>query len=120
MENIHDTILELKDLVKENSGDNSLLNEKVVNVIEALVNKVEELQVNIETLDENVSLINDDLSGVQGELFEELTLEELDEYDDEYCEVVCEHCNKPLYVEKSVVDSTESIPCPYCKESFKV
>ena len=119
MENIHDTILELKDLIKDNSNDNSVLNKKLISVIEALANKVEALQVNIETLDENVSLINDDLSGVQGELFEELTLEELDEYDDEYCEVICEHCNKQLYVEKGVIDSTENIPCPYCKKSFK-
>lgn len=119
MKNIQDSIIELKELIK-NTDNKNLVNEKLIDVIEYLANRVEELQVNIETLDENISLINDDLSGVQDELFEEVTFEELEEYEDDYREVICEFCNKPLFVEKSVIDNTENIPCPYCHKSFKV
>ncbi|MGL5245874.1 MAG: CD1247 N-terminal domain-containing protein, partial [Sarcina sp.] len=74
---------------------------------------------NVETIDETVTLLNDDLSGVQDELFEELTLEELEDHEEEYCEVVCENCNKTLYVEKEMLSGKEEIPCPYCNKNFK-
>ena len=70
-------------------------------------------------LDENVSLINDDLSEVQDEIFEEVTFEELEEFEDDYVETICNNCKKVLYVERSVLKNNEEIPCPYCNNKFK-
>lgn len=120
MENIQKSILEIKKILENSSEVENSFNKQLLNIIETLVNKVEEIQVNMETLDENLSLINDDLSEVQDELFEEVTLEELDEYNDEYEEVTCTHCNKPIYVEKLVIESNKDIPCPYCNKLFKI
>ncbi len=123
MENIQNAILNLKTLVKEDSLDNKIFKEKVLELIESLAGKIEEMEVNIETLDENVSLINDDLSEVQDEIFEEVTfeeLEELDEFEDDYIEVICNNCGKTLYVERSVLRNNEEIPCPYCNNKFKL
>lgn len=120
MKNIQNSILEMKKLLENSSEVENSFNKQLLDLVENLVNKVEEIQVNMETLDENLSLINDDLSEVQDELFEEVTLEELDEYDDEYEEVICTYCDKPIYVEKSVIESDKDIPCPYCNKSFKI
>ncbi|MDO4536240.1 MAG: hypothetical protein Q4B63_10590 [Clostridium perfringens] len=120
MEDIRSTILSIKSLAKEDSLDDKVFKEKILDLIEGLANKIEEIQVNIETLDENVSLINDDLSEVQDEIFEEVTFEELEEFEEDYLEVLCTNCKKTLYVEKSVLRNKEEIPCPYCNNRFKV
>ena len=88
MKDIKNNISNLLKAMDKNTELDKEFKDSLLNVISSLVDKVEELQVNVETLDENVNLLNDDLSGVQDELFEELTLEELEEYDDEYCEVI--------------------------------
>lgn len=120
MENIRNGVLNLKTLVKENSLDDKVFKEKILDLIEGLASKIEEIEVNIETLDENVSLINDDLSEVQDEIFEEVTFEELEEFEDDYVEVICDNCKKTLYVERSVLRNNEEIPCPYCNSKFKL
>lgn len=120
MENIRSVVLDLKALVNEDSLDNKIFKERVLDLIESLASKIEEIQINIETLDENVSLINDDLSEVQDEIFEEVTFEELEEFEDDYVEVVCDNCKKTLYVERSVLRNNEEIPCPYCNSKFKL
>ena len=120
MKDIKNNISNLLKAMDKNTELDKEFKDSLLNVISSLVDKVEELQVNVETLDENVNLLNDDLSGVQDELFEELTLEELEEYDDESCEVVCDKCHKPIYIEKDILNRSESIPCPYCGNEFEV
>ena len=120
MKDIKNNISNLLKAMDKNTELDKEFKDSLLNVISSLVDKIEELQVNVETLDENVNLLNDDLSGVQDELFEELTLEEPEEYDDEYCEVVCDKCHKPIYIEKDILNRSESIPCPYCGNEFEV
>ncbi|MGG5462457.1 CD1247 N-terminal domain-containing protein [Clostridium sp. B9] len=120
MKDIRENISTLLEAMNKNTELDKEFKDSLLNVISSLVEKVEELQVNVETLDENIELLNDDLSGVQDELFEELTLEELEEYEDEYCEVVCDKCHKAIYIEKNILDKAESIPCPYCGNEFEV
>ena len=120
VKDIKNNISNLLKAMDKNTELDKEFKDSLLNVISSLVDKVEEFPVNVETLDENVNLLNDDLSGVQDELFEELTLEELEEYDDEYCEVVCDKCHKPIYIEKDILNRSESIPCPYCGNEFEV
>lgn len=87
-------------------------------VLEQLSNKVEEVMENQAVLGENIKYLDDDLSDIQEELFEEVSVEELDEIEDEYKEISCKHCNKPIYIESSAINNKEEIQCPYCGKSI--
>lgn len=91
----------------------------VYEILENLTNKVEESMVNQAVLAETVNYLNDDLSGIQEELFEEVSLEDLDEIEEEYTETVCQNCKKPIFIETSALKEGTNIPCPYCGEGIK-
>jgi DNA-directed RNA polymerase subunit RPC12/RpoP len=88
--------------------------EMLIDVIKKLNDDIERLEINQETMAEDLSLIDKDIAGIQDDLFEEVTIEELEALDDEYVEVTCDKCNKQIYVEKSSVDEHKVIPCPHC------
>ena len=119
MENIRKNLDELKLILEENKDMDNIFNRKLLEIVNGLYNNLEETQVNLESVAEDLSLINDDLSEVQEEVFEELSFEELEEYEDEYVEVRCSNCDKPIFVEKSVLKSEEGINCPYCENKIK-
>ena len=56
----------------------------VSSVLEGLSAKVQEILVNETVLAENFKYMDDDISNLQEELFQEVTLEELDEIEEEY------------------------------------
>ena len=87
------------------------------NLLECLSDKVEEIIVKQESIEENIQFIDEDLTGLQDEFFEEVSLEDLEEFEDEYVEIECSKCKKPLFVEKGALESNQSIPCPFCNES---
>ncbi|MGL5149950.1 MAG: CD1247 N-terminal domain-containing protein [Clostridium sp.] len=117
MEEISNSIEKLKGIIKNIQSDEyKEIFSEITNVIEALGNKVEEIIINNETLEENVSFLNSDLSNIQEELFEEVSFEDLEEFEDEYVEINCKNCGKPLFTEKSFVNNNK-IPCPFCNES---
>lgn len=87
---------------------------KISNVLTNLSDKVEEIIVKQESLEENVGYIGEDLTDIQDELFEEVTFEDLMDIEDEYVEVKCKCCGKPLFVEKNALDKNNNIPCPFC------
>ncbi|MGL4991347.1 MAG: CD1247 N-terminal domain-containing protein [Sarcina sp.] len=113
MDNIRKSINELKFILKENKEINNDFNKKLVEVIENLSETIDEIQINLNNVAEDLSFINDDLSNVQEELFEEVTFEDLED-EDEYIEINCSTCNKPIFVENSVIKNKEKIACPYC------
>ncbi len=88
---------------------------------------MDNVQKNLENLKEilesNKELnnpFNKKLLEVVNELFDEVTFEELEEYEDEYVEIKCSNCNNPLYVEKSALDNKESLSCPYCTKEIQL
>lgn len=87
----------------------------ISDVITGLTVKVEEVMVNQTALAENFNYMDEDISDIQEELFEEVSIEDLDEIEDEYKEINCINCGKPLYVEESALED-EEILCPYCNE----
>ncbi|MGV3025773.1 CD1247 N-terminal domain-containing protein [Clostridium thermobutyricum] len=109
--------LEILKKEANNMEENSTLL-KLINVIDLLTEKVEEVIVNQEAMEENIRFMDTDLSGIQEELFEEVSLEDLEEIEDEYEEVNCKHCNNPIFIEKSALTNNEDITCPYCKENI--
>ena len=82
--------------------------------LDSLTNKVEEMMVNQAVLAETLNYLDDDVSDIQEELFEEVSLEELDEIEDEYKEINCTKCGKPIYIEASALKENKESPCPYC------
>lgn len=87
--------------------------------INLLADKIEEVNVKQETIEENIQYIDEDLTCLQEEVFEEMSLEELEDIEDEYVEIKCNSCSNPLFIEKDVFESKKEIPCPFCKEVIK-
>lgn len=113
-------IRENLNLIKEEASklENDNITLKLIDVINMLTDKVEELLVNQEAIEENIKFIDTDISGIQEELFEEVSFEDLEEIEDEYEEIKCKHCEKPIFVEKDVAQTNEKIKCPYCGENI--
>lgn len=116
MKEIRDNLEILKKEANNMEENSTLL--KLINVIDMLTEKVEEVIVNQETMEENIRFMDTDLSGIQEELFEEVSLEDLEEIEDEYEEINCKHCNKPIFIEKAATVNNQEIKCPYCKENI--
>ena len=93
--------------------------ENVFSILEIMNQKIEELTVNQETIEENIKFMDDDLTNIQDELFEELSIDELNDMEDEYTEIVCAHCNKTIFMEQSTLSNNDEIPCPFCNKNIK-
>ena len=91
---------------------------QVNEILESLSLKVEDIIVNEAVLAENLKYINDDLSDIQEEMFEEVSIEDLDEIEEQYTEINCKACGKTVFIEASALKGNKEIPCPYCNENI--
>lgn len=119
MNDIKKAINELNTSIDQvKSEDYKNLFTDISKILDGLNEKVEETMINQTALAENLNYLDDDISDIQEELFEEVSLEDLDEFEDEYKEVNCNSCGKPIYIESSALDENKEIPCPYCGENI--
>lgn len=118
MDNIKEEIKDLNATINTIDIENKDLFLKLSNILENLTEKVEEIKVNQETIEETLEYMDDDLSGIQEELFEEVSLDELEDFNDEYKEIKCSHCKKPVFIEVSTLENNNKIPCPYCNKNI--
>ena len=124
-------IVNLDDLSLDEINDlrqviNDIDDEKYKNILSAIsgvVNdmalKVEEIIVKQEAIEENMEYIGDDLTDMREELFEEVSFDDLENLEDEYEEIHCHNCGKPLFVERKAIENNSSIPCPFCNKNAK-
>ncbi|EKQ58202.1 MULTISPECIES: CD1247 N-terminal domain-containing protein [unclassified Clostridium] len=91
----------------------------IYSILEIMSQKIEELTINQEAIEENIRFMDDDLSNIQDELFEELSIDELNDMEEEYKEINCAHCGKPIFIEQSAFNNNDEIPCPYCNKNIK-
>ncbi|SFC96559.1 CD1247 N-terminal domain-containing protein [Clostridium uliginosum] len=91
----------------------------LVSILEAMNDKLEELTVNQETMEENIKFMDNDLTDIQDELFEEVSIDELSDMEQEYTEVSCCHCGNTIFAEQSTLKNNSEIPCPYCNKNIK-
>ncbi|AOR23918.1 CD1247 N-terminal domain-containing protein [Clostridium taeniosporum] len=120
MENLRNQINGLKsNLSKIESEEYKSYFLSVVSILEMMDNKIEELTVNQEAIEENIRFMDDDLSDLQEELFEEVSIDELNELEDEYVEATCCHCGNTIFAEQSTLKNNNEIPCPYCNKNIK-
>ena len=120
MKKIFDEINDLRQVI------NDIDDEKYINILSAIsgvVNdmalKVEEIIVKQEAIEENMEYIGDDLTDMREELFEEVSFDDLENLEDEYEEIHCHNCGKPLFVERKAIENNSSIPCPFCNKNAK-
>lgn len=92
---------------------------KITSILNNVNEKIEELTINQESLDENMRFMNSDLSNIQEELFEEVSIDELSDIEEQYTEINCVNCNKPIFIEQSALENNSDIPCPYCHKNIK-
>ncbi|MCR1949743.1 MULTISPECIES: CD1247 N-terminal domain-containing protein [unclassified Clostridium] len=117
MKDIKDKIENIKTNVTNISDDKyQNIFSSILSVLDEMSDVIEDMNNRQDYLEENVQYIDEDLTGLQDELFEEVSIEDLIEMEDEYIEVNCKNCNKPLFVEKDAIDNNKSIPCPFCQE----
>ena len=120
MEELRSKIEELKNsLSKIENNEYKDSFSSITSILETMNEKIEELTVNQETLEENLKFMDHDLTNIQDELFEELSIEELNDIEDEYTEITCIHCHKPIFIEQSTLNNNDEIPCPYCSKNIK-
>ena len=98
--------------IKENQYKD--LFEAVSGILSDLSSKVEEISLRQDYLEENMEFMDNDLTDIQDELFEEVSFDDLSSIEDEYVEIKCENCDKPLFVEQQALNNNSSIPCPFC------
>ena len=120
MEEIRNDIEDLKKKVSSiESNEYKDCFDKLTSVLENMSDKIEELIVNQESIEENIRFMDDDLTDIQDELFEEVSIDELNDMDDEYTEINCAHCGKSIFIEQSALNNNNEIPCPYCDKNIK-
>lgn len=91
----------------------------ITNVVDDMALKIEEIIVKQEAIEENMEYIGDDLTDMREEMFEEVSFDELENLEDEYEEIHCNNCGKPLFVERKAIENNSLIPCPFCNKNAK-
>lgn len=89
----------------------------ILSLIDILSEEVRVLSDRQELLEENLEYIDEDIIGLQDELFEEVSIEDLMEIEEEYVEIKCNNCHKPLFIEGDTINNSGIIPCPFCNEN---
>lgn len=122
MKNIKKKIEELNCVIEEINKDNNEQKNiyyKISEILKDLNEKVEEVLVNQAALAENMKYMDQDISGIQDELFEEVSVEDLEEMEDtEYKEIKCKECGKIIYIEESALKGSKELKCPYCNNKI--
>ena len=89
----------------------------ILSLIDILSEEVRALSDRQESLEENLEYIDEDIIGLQDELFEEVSIEDLMEMEEEYVEIKCNNCHKPLFIERDTINNSSIIPCPFCNKN---
>lgn len=90
--------------------------DNLLSIIEDMADTINEMDYRQESLEESIKYIDEDIIGLQDELFEEVSIEDLMELEEEYVEIKCKYCDKPLFIEKESIDNNKNIPCPFCNK----
>ncbi|MDY3359289.1 MAG: hypothetical protein SOY04_02615 [Clostridium celatum] len=120
MKDVYNKIDKVKAEIEKIKDDNYVnIFNSFSDILESLSSKVEEVILHQEYLEENMEYIGDDLTDIQDELFEEVSFDDLSALDDEYIEISCKNCDKPIFVEQQALQNGNFIPCPFCGGNAK-
>lgn len=110
IEKIKEDISNIEDTKYKKIFDN------LFSIIEDMAESMDEMESKQESFEESIQYIDEDIIGLQDELFEEVSIEDLMELEEEYVEIKCKYCGKPLFVEKESINNNKKIPCPFCNK----
>lgn len=117
MSNIKNAIETLRSSIKKvEEKEYKDIFEGIFTLLDSLDQKIEEINERQNILEENMDYLDKDITGLQDELFEEVTIEDLIEMDDEFTEISCNNCKNKIFIEKDTIKNNKTIPCPFCKE----
>lgn len=119
MKKIKNQIKELDKIISvlEDNKDKEVY-QKLSEIISGLSEKFDQILVNEAVIAENIKYIDQDISNIQDEIFEEISLEDIDKIEEEYKEFKCKNCGKPIYLEQSVLENNKDLKCPYCNKNI--
>ncbi|MDV4152174.1 hypothetical protein R0131_15205 [Clostridium sp. AL.422] len=103
-----------EDISKIDNDKYKSIFDDLLSVIEDIADHIGEIEYKQDSLEENIKYIDQDISGLQDELFEEVSIDDLIELEEEYIEIKCKNCDKPMFVEKEAINNKKDIPCPFC------
>lgn len=118
MKKIDEKIETLYKLLENESDKNSNLYKVTTEVLEMISQEVSIMKNDISSLKETVGFINADVSELQDQLFEEVSVEDLEDISDDYIEVKCNNCGEKVYLEDDVIKNNDFIKCPNCGENL--
>ncbi|MBE6047366.1 MAG: hypothetical protein E7213_02985 [Clostridium sp.] len=119
MKKIKNQIQNLKDTISKIENDEyKSVFQDIANILNDLSSKVEDVMVNEAVLAENFKYMDDDISNLQEELFEEVSIDDLDMMEEQYKEIQCKNCGKTIFIEEAALQENKEIPCPYCNKNI--
>ncbi|WP_300386043.1 CD1247 N-terminal domain-containing protein [Clostridium sp.] len=117
MKEIKDKINNLTEKISQIENSNKKILKDIVEILKDITTVVETTNLRQDYLEENMKYIDEDLSDIQEEIFEEVSIEDLIEMDDEFIEVKCSNCEQTLFLEKETIENKKIINCPFCHEN---
>lgn len=102
--------------IDESSKEGKLLKE-IVKVLEDFADKLDDIERNQESLEMYIDTLDDDLQDVEEDFY---GFEDGDGTfaEDEFVEHQCSRCGETIYIDKSIIESNESIKCPNCNSNM--
>ena len=89
----------------------------MIGILEEIGLSIEDLEENSQVLGEEIDALSDDLADVESMVFDED--EDDEECDDDWFEVECPTCERPLLIDEDAL-SEGFVQCPGCKSNFSL
>ena len=117
MKEVKEKISNLTTKISQIENSNKEILEDIVEILKDITTAIETTNLRQDYLEENLKYMDEDLSDIQEELFEEVSIEDLIEMDDEFVEIKCNNCSQVLFVEKETTENKKTIICPFCHKN---
>lgn len=118
MENIDKKMDALYQILDQYKGENIEFYKVATNILDCLNDEVSQMNEKIKNINENINFLNADVSELQDQLFEEVSIEDLEDIEDSYDELECKNCGKKLYIEVDAIKNNENLHCPNCNANL--
>lgn len=94
----------------------------MIDILQEMGMSIEDLEENATALGEELDAVSDDLSDVEEMIFgddEDEDDEEDEEEGDDFFEVECPNCNRPLVIDEDAMEAG-MVECPGCHSQFAI
>lgn len=85
----------------------------IIDTLNDFADEFDRLEAMHMSMQEQVNVIDEDLGNLEDEIYE-------NEYDDDFIEVVCPHCDKDITFVEGEIENEEEVECPFCGKTFEI